>query len=146
MKNISKFRGFTLVELMVVVGIISILTAIITANFTESKKRSRDAKRISDIAQIQLALELGFDKCNAYPASLSTSASICTGHTLGDFISTIPTDSGTAYTYATSGSVDYVLRATLETNSSVLTDAPTGTIFGVSCDHSSTYYYCVRPN
>jgi prepilin-type N-terminal cleavage/methylation domain-containing protein len=87
-------KGFTLVELMVTVAIVGILMAIVTSNFTTSRSRSRDAKRVSDINQIQLALELYFDRCDEYPATLSLTAkngSCPTGIELGSFISKIPT-------------------------------------------------------
>jgi general secretion pathway protein G len=71
MKKILFKNGFTLIELLVVLAIIAILTAIVTTNFTTSKSKARDAKRVSDIAQIQLALEMVFDKCNAYPEGIS---------------------------------------------------------------------------
>jgi prepilin-type N-terminal cleavage/methylation domain-containing protein len=68
MKNISTLKkGFTLVELIVVIAIIGILTGIVTTNFASSRSRARDAKRISDLGHIQLALELYFDRCKQYP-------------------------------------------------------------------------------
>jgi prepilin-type N-terminal cleavage/methylation domain-containing protein len=60
-------KGFTLVELMVAIAIMALLTGIITVNLTKSRAKARDAKRISDIGQLQLALELYFDRCNKYP-------------------------------------------------------------------------------
>ena len=127
--------GFTLIELMVVIAIIAILTAIITANFTSAKSRSRDTKRVSDIAQIQLALAGFFDRCNAYPATLDTTATSATcpsGITLGSFISRIPSppNSSEYYFYAVNATGnaydDYFLNATLEnqgsaSNNSLLT-------------------------
>src|SRR3954466_11278478 len=67
MNTLKTKQGFTIVELMVTVAIIAILTGIIVANLTTSKSKSRDAKRVSDVAQLQLALELFFDRCNRYP-------------------------------------------------------------------------------
>lgn len=64
----SQNRAFTLVELMVVIGIIAILSTIVIANIGQSKAKARDAKRVSDIAQIQLALAGFYDKCGEYPA------------------------------------------------------------------------------
>lgn len=156
MKKTLLNTGFTLIELLVVVAIIGILTAVLSANFLTAKSKSRDAKRVSDLSQIQLALEQAFDKCNQYPASgaLTTSTSVCSGVTLGNFMSVVPTDSGTAYAYVSSPSsnaTDYVLRAKLENlNPSVLTDdvdgAPLGQAAGY-CDDSApnNIYYCVQP-
>ena len=135
--------GFTLIELLVVIAIIGILTSIITANFSISKAKSRDAKRVADIANIQLNLELLFDKCNAYPSSLSLTETPCPNYSLGTFTSTIPI----AYGYVSTG-FDYVLRATLETNHSILTDAVTSPTVTITdgCAHSQApYYYCVQP-
>src|SRR6185369_14455312 len=151
MKKTLLRKGFTLVELLVVIAIIGILTAIITANFAGAKAKSRDAKRVSDLAQLQLALEQQFDKCEAYPPSPLSTASVPTGcaYPLSTFTSTIPTDYGIPYTYAVSGTnADYVLRAKLEQyNQNVLTDSLGGTVLGQDCTHPSSgpYYYCVQP-
>lgn len=162
MKKTLLQKGFTLIELLVVIAIIALLTAIVTSNFAASKAKSRDAKRVSDIAQIQLALSLYFDRCNTYitGTSLVTGSSnpLCTGVTFGDYISVVPRESvATPYTYRSSAnspcsgeacrSGDYVLRAKLETLSSVLNDDVDGTVFGTDCnDTTSNYYYCVKPN
>lgn len=172
MKNnyISKKGGFTLIELMVVIAIIGILTAIVSANFGQSKAKARDAKRVSDLAQIQLTLELFFDRCNGYPETLELTAKNVTGANscpddpnipgtkinLGYFISAIPKENATTgYDYAVNGSgSDYVLRAKFETNNSALTDAITSTTLKFPSDGSSNcthpaegsdYYYCVVP-
>ncbi len=161
-------KGFTLIELLVVIAIIGILTAIVMANFTTAKSKARDAKRISDIAQLQLTLEQIFDKCNQYPLIYNTlgvltttsvveypSSDTCkkndgtTDYQLGDFISVIPKDSfGNNYSYiSSSDGMDYVLRATLENyNSNVLdddVDSPIG--LSIDCNDSPSYYYCVQP-
>ena len=64
-------RGFTLIEMLVVIAIIAILSGIIIANLSGAKGKARDAKRVSDLGNIQMALELYFDRCNQYPASVS---------------------------------------------------------------------------
>lgn len=165
MKKILFKNGFSIIELLIVMAIIAILTAIITTNFATSKSKSRDAKRVSDIAQIQLALEMVFDKCNAYPQGISVSSTIpldpvsgtfckklgsSSNYTLGDFISVVPKESATQlYTYGkntTAPFVDYVLRANLENNSTVLVDDVDGTVLGTDCsDTANGYYYCVQP-
>lgn len=146
-------KGFSLVELMVVIAIIGILTAIVTTNFSQSKAKSRDAKRVSDLAQIQLALELAFDRCRVYPSTpLVVINPVCSGRPLSDFISVIPRDSnGSEYFYGVQN-FDYVLGAQLETDSGVLdddVDNPVGEteIYGVNCgtDDDADLLYCVQP-
>lgn len=60
-------RGFTLVEILVVVGIISILAAVIAINAIDSGKISRDAKRQADLRTLQSAIELYKNKEGRYP-------------------------------------------------------------------------------
>ena len=53
-----KKRGFTLIELIVVVAIIAILSSIVSTQFSTIRSKSRDARRISDVIQIKKALSL----------------------------------------------------------------------------------------
>lgn len=60
-------RGFTLMELMIVMMIIGILTSIIGGSFMQSRLKARDAQRKSDIAQLQRALESYYNDHGTYP-------------------------------------------------------------------------------
>lgn len=149
MTNLNK-RGFTLIELLVVIAIIAVLTAMVITNFYSSRGKARDAKRISDIAQIQLALEQYFNKNSSYPASDSglTPAVLVTD----GYISVLPTDptSKAKYIYITNSSspyYNYVLKATLEYPNSATADALSGNpIAGVVTDcNPASVTYCVGP-
>lgn len=50
--------GFTLVELLVVIGIITMITALLFPNFMGARQRARDSQRKADLKQIQGAVEL----------------------------------------------------------------------------------------
>jgi prepilin-type N-terminal cleavage/methylation domain-containing protein len=54
-----KYNGFTLIELLVVIAIIVILalTALIVINPLELQRRSRDGVRVSDLANINQAIQ-----------------------------------------------------------------------------------------
>lgn len=62
-------KGFTLIELLVVVAIISLLSSIVMSSLNTSRKKSRDARRLMDMKQIIMALELYYDKYNVYPGN-----------------------------------------------------------------------------
>ncbi|MEK7995391.1 MAG: type II secretion system protein, partial [Planctomycetota bacterium] len=60
-------RGFTLIELLVVIAIIGMLSSVILASLNTARQKARDARRLSDMKQIQTALELYYDTNRAYP-------------------------------------------------------------------------------
>ncbi len=67
-----KQRGFTLIELLVVIAIIGILSSVVVASLNSARKKARDARRVDDVKQVQLALELYFDaNSGKYPQALS---------------------------------------------------------------------------
>lgn len=65
-------RGFTLIELVVVIAIIGIITAFVSLNFVGIRQRGRDAQRKSDIRQIQSAFELYRSDEGNYPATFTS--------------------------------------------------------------------------
>jgi len=64
-------KGFTLIELMVVIAIIIILAAIAIPNYINMTKRAQQSKATSDAAVIATALEVYHTDYNEYPASLT---------------------------------------------------------------------------
>ena len=113
-KNKSK-KGFTLIELLVVIAIIGVLASVVLASLNTARRKSRDARRIADIKQIQLALELYFDAQSSpqYPASGGLGAALAP-----TYIPTLPADPlGTAYRYCRLSTTSYHLAAALEDSS-----------------------------
>ncbi len=75
-------KGFTLIELLMVIAIIGILLSIILVNLQSVRKTARDDARITDLKQVQQALELFKSKCGFYPGRydpLSSGSSRCRG-------------------------------------------------------------------
>lgn len=62
-----KEEGFTLIELLVVVSIIGVLSTMAVASYQSVRMSSRDVKRVSDLRQIQVAIELYFEAHSTYP-------------------------------------------------------------------------------
>lgn len=74
-KELDKNKGFTLVELLVVVSIIAILSVIGLTIFTSAQKNARDARRKADIDAIANAIETTRTPGTVYYTSLPTNFS-----------------------------------------------------------------------
>ncbi len=59
--------GFTLIELLVVISIIGLLSSVVLVSMNSARLKARDGRRLSDMRQIQTALELYYDKNKQYP-------------------------------------------------------------------------------
>jgi general secretion pathway protein G len=62
-------KGFTLIEMLVVISIIGILATLVAANLNSARSRARDAERKSDLKNIQTALRIYYNDKSSYPAS-----------------------------------------------------------------------------
>ncbi len=112
-------KGFTLVELLIVIAIIGILASALLVSLGGARATARDARRISDLRQVQSALELYYAKSGEYPSGDWTAMEAAiVGAKVG--INKLPQDpqSGTVnpYTYGSDATTQqtYVLRAVLE--------------------------------
>ncbi len=87
-------RGFTLIELLVVIAIIGILSSVVLASLNSARMKGRDARRISDIKQLQLALELYQDANQTYPTAAEAFPAIASSSVLvtNNYISSLPQD------------------------------------------------------
>ena len=68
MNNKSQ-KGFTLIELLVVIAIIGILSSVVLASLNTARAKARDAKRLSDMHQMRIALEFYYNSFGRYPDS-----------------------------------------------------------------------------
>lgn len=71
--KIRNNRGFTLIELLMSIAVIAILSALILGSLNNAKAKSRDTRRLTDLQQINNALELYFSVNASYPAMIATS-------------------------------------------------------------------------
>ncbi len=103
-------QGFTVVELMVTIAIIGILSTVTYASFSQAQKKSRMAKRVSDLKQMQVALEYYYAVNKSYPNSGGAWITECvefngTGNNVipglaPNYISRIPVDPRSAPVHA----------------------------------------------
>ncbi|MBI5421492.1 MAG: type II secretion system protein [Parcubacteria group bacterium] len=151
----NKQRGFTLIELLVVVAIIGMLASTVLIGLSPARKMGRDARRVSDMRNMQNVLELFYSKYGVYPNNTNNNLSdwaslgtLLSSPTVG-LLQVIPTDPSpgtiTPYKYgATNNGAGYVMSATLESsNNAVLANDIDGANVngsGVSCDDPT---YCV---
>jgi len=146
--------GFTLIELLVVIAVIGILTAIGLASYTTAQKQSRDARRLSDMKEIQNAWEQYYaDNNSSYPGPASPALPVaCTLSLLPTpgtyFPGGFPIDpkTGTAYpqvqNWSSCTSASYCFCAGMETSVKSVNS-------GVDCANSpeAKYplgFYCVH--
>lgn len=71
--SLKNNKGFTLIELLVVVAIISLLSSIVFASLNSARAKARDARRKSDLHQVQNALALYYTTPGVYPVGTSFS-------------------------------------------------------------------------
>lgn len=64
--NFSK-KGFTLIELLVVIAIIGLLSSIVLVSLNSARAKARDSRRMQDLRQLQIAMEMYLDKYGSYP-------------------------------------------------------------------------------
>jgi len=69
MSKLTKRRGFTLVEMMVVVAFIGILMTTMLINYQGTMKKARDDRRLADATSIKQAANMYADRTGSYPST-----------------------------------------------------------------------------
>ena len=60
-------KGFTIVELLIVIVVIGILAALVLNTFSGAQKRARDTERVGDVNALATQLEVYYNDKGAYP-------------------------------------------------------------------------------
>jgi general secretion pathway protein G len=146
-------KGFTLIEILIVVSIIGILSSTVLVAVPKIRERGNDARRVTDLRSVQQAVELYYQACNYYPGTAQNGGcgdrtNIGTWPELTDAIvgsgieKNIPNDpAGRDYLYGSDG-FGYVLGARLgdRSNPNLRNDVD-GTVYGVDC---ADPVYCIE--
>ncbi len=158
-KQLNKQRGFTLIEMVVVIAVMGILMGLAFQGFTTIQANARDTRRVSDLRNVQTQLELYFARCGHYPttsacgslsqpatgAALSPWATLVGNSTTNLGLVTqpgeVPNDpiAVQSYQYAFGpNGLSYIVAATMERRGP--NRAVTGTINGIDCN----ILFCLR--
>lgn len=132
----KKQKGFTLIELLVVIAIIGLLSTLAVVALNNARQKSRDARRVSDIKQIQTALELYFNDNGTYPAE--PAAATCYGTATVNDISGCCLSSTTGFG-APAGCAGTIYMAEVPSNPSPNGDEYTYNVSGTSDQYSIEY-------
>jgi type II secretion system protein G len=141
-------KGFTLIELLVVIAIIGLLSTLAVVALGSARQKARDSKRLSDVKQMQNALELYYNDQNAYPTqgtavslgstdyaclhAAAAPAGFAAAGCATPYMGLVPADPGNnAYSYVSADGSTYSITATLEGvaagfNAGAITASPNG--------------------
>ncbi len=112
-------KGFTLIEILIVVAIIAILASVVLVGLGPTQSAGRDARRVADLHESQNGLELYYNQNGKYPDAKSQSW-VNIGTTLEAAnigINSWPNDpsSGKNYFYGTTATDNgYIVGANME--------------------------------
>jgi len=115
-------KAFTLLEMLVVIGIIAILVSLGFASYSTVQKKARDAKRQGDLKAAQQIMEQCYSVNSFQYPVVTNSGGILTGtcpapNASITFSIADPLNAGTyVYTITSSSTTAYTLTADLETS------------------------------
>ena len=110
-------KGFTIVELLIVMSILAVLATFFISGYTGTQRRARDAQRKSDLKQIANSFEIFFSDHKRYPPASGTQIAACTYNAVAEtgtacawasgqfsdgttvYFKTVPGDPSGGYTY-----------------------------------------------
>jgi type IV pilus assembly protein PilA len=129
-------KGFTIIELLVVIVVIGILLALLLPNLFSAQARARDTQRKNHLKTIKQELESYYNDKNHYPGATTYVADMTP-----EYIAALPADPKTAaaYVYAPTPAActtalrnctDFNISATLENTNDA--SYPTYTLNGIN--------------
>jgi general secretion pathway protein G len=159
-----KKSGFTMIELLIVIVIMGILSAIAVTNLVGARQRAADSQKKSNLNQLRIALHSYYATYHHYPVngnpvgfafmacgvggddSCATSTSFTADGT--EYMSKLPRNTGGQYEfryYSCNDNDDFRLKINLSTTSDAdiqesQANCPTNTCLGTSVSYGNTDY------
>jgi len=140
-------KGFTLFEMLVVISIIGILTALVSVSFSIAQRKARDSRRMQDMEAIQKAAEQYYSLSGyVYPLTYGVGMSwAVAGQTVLESFPTDPKGGATGvgwtrYSYAIGNT--YCACATMENVSNG--NSSGGCIFNALATGGTGPFFCVK--
>jgi prepilin-type N-terminal cleavage/methylation domain-containing protein len=85
LNHFRKERGFTIIELLIVIAIIGILATLVLTNFRGAQAKGRDTVRQNDLNSMYQKLEELYNDSGSYPATETFSTTLFPGIDAGAF-------------------------------------------------------------
>ncbi|MDB4984357.1 MAG: hypothetical protein JWM20_536 [Patescibacteria group bacterium] len=130
-------KGFTVLELLIVIAIMCILIGLILVGLNAARSHARDEDKVTNIQTVVVGLTQFFDVCRSYPSVLdpndpSATCSNLGNKTIADFIPGLD-----AYHFNQAGS-DFHYAGLVTDTGSPLTDTSVCTNFHIGVDLEGT--------
>jgi prepilin-type N-terminal cleavage/methylation domain-containing protein len=157
--SMEKRKSFTLIELLVVIAVIGMLSSIVLVSLGGARKKARDAKRMSELRNLQTAILIYYEKYGRMPINRTPRYGYCDSQP--NFLQELVDDGLIAanpkdplsparqycyYDYGLGNNIGALLVSTLETYTGTTGLPPSCRPWAPGqnwCDQSNNSYYCL---
>ena len=141
MNSLRKQKGFTIVELLIVIVVIGILATLVIVTFTGVQQKARDSQRQTDINAVDAHLEAFYAENGYYPtlADLQDSAFLTASMKGLDPAALVDPKGGTIAAATTASAYGYATVGCTTTSASSATNACTSFTLTATLESGGTF-------